>query len=84
MVSNHRDADGVRVRNLLGFYDLPWEAVRAVSFGRGAPWAFLELTDDNRVALLAVQAADKDYAVRVVRGLRALHAAAHAGRTAAE
>jgi Bacterial PH domain len=75
------DAHGVRVRNLLGFYDLPWEVVRAVTFGRGAPWVILELDDDDRVAVLAVQAADKEYAVRAARGLRALHAAAQARTT---
>jgi hypothetical protein len=75
------DARGVRVRNLLGFYDLPWEIVRAVRFNRGAPWVTLELADDDVVAVLAVQAADKEHALRAVRGLRALHAAAHeAGR----
>jgi hypothetical protein len=64
------------VRNLLGFYDLPWEVVRAVKFNRGAPWVTLELEDDDVVAVLAVQAADKEYALRAVRGLRALHEAA--------
>jgi uncharacterized protein YhhL (DUF1145 family) len=76
------DASGVRVRNLLGYYDLPWDAIRAITFHRGAPWAFLELTDDDRVAVLAVQAADKEHAVRAVRGLRALHAAAQTNAAA--
>jgi len=76
------DARGVRVQNLLGRYDLPWEVVRAVKFNRGASWVLLDLEDDDVVAVLAVQAADKEYALQAVRGLRALHAAAH-GRTPA-
>jgi hypothetical protein len=70
------DARGIRVRNLLGYYDLPWDLVRSVRFNRGAPWVTLELADDDIVAVLAVQAADKEHALRAVRGLRALHAAA--------
>ena len=69
------DARGIRVRNLVGSYDLPWNVVRAVRFDRGAPWASLELVDDDMVAVMAVQAADKEYAVSVVRELRALLAA---------
>jgi hypothetical protein len=69
------DEHGVRVRNIIGGYDLPWEVVRAVTFGRGAPWLTLELHDDERVAVMAVQMTDKEYAVNAARGLRALHAA---------
>jgi hypothetical protein len=69
------DERGIRVRNVLGGYDLPWEVVRSVQFTRGAPWASLELQDDDVVALMAVQAADKGYAVTTVRALRALLAA---------
>jgi hypothetical protein len=66
------DARGIRVRNLVGGYDLPWEVVRSVQFGRGAPWATLELQDDDLVSMMAVQAADKEYAVATVRALRTL------------
>lgn len=76
------DADGIRVRNMLGYYDLPWEIVRAVTFNRGSSWVTLDLVDDDVVAVLAVQAADKDYAVRAVRGLRALHEASRRRATA--
>jgi hypothetical protein len=69
------DARGIRVRNLVGGYDLPWEVVRSVQFGRGAPWASLELQDDDMVSVMAVQAADKEYAVATVRALRVLLAA---------
>lgn len=66
------DAQGIRIRNVLGGYELPWEVVRAVRFPRGAPWASLELRDDDVVAVMAVQAADRQRAVVAVRALRAL------------
>lgn len=68
------DGRGIRVRNVIGSYDLPWDLVRAVRFGRGAPWASLELVNDDVVAVMAIQAADKEYAVATVRQVRALHA----------
>jgi hypothetical protein len=70
------DAAGVRIRNVVGGYDLPWSVVRAVRFDRNSPWAMLELHDDETISVHALQAADKDYAVEGVRALRALHAAA--------
>ena len=70
------DADGIRIRNVLGGYDLPWAVVRAVRFDRHSPWASLELQDDESVPVHALQATDKEYAVSGVRALRALHAAA--------
>jgi hypothetical protein len=73
------DAHGIRIRNIVGGYDLPWNVVRAVVFHRGSPWASLELRDDDLVAIMAIQAADKLYAVEAVRGLRALLAAHQAG-----
>jgi hypothetical protein len=73
------DARGIRIRNLVGGYDLPWDVVRAIQFTRGAPWASLELRDDDLIPVMAIQAADKAYAVEALRGLRALHAAHQAG-----
>ena len=69
------DARGVRVRNVIGSYDLPWELVRAVRFDHGASWASLELFDDDQVPMIAVQAVDKERAVAGVRALRELHRA---------
>jgi hypothetical protein len=69
------DARGIRVRNVIGGYELPWEVVRSIQFGRGAPWATLELRDDDLVSVMAIQAADKQYAVATVRSLRLLLAA---------
>ncbi len=68
------DADGIEVRNLLGARWLPWELVLAVSFPDGTPWARLELPDDEYIAVMAIQAADRQHAVRALRELRALHA----------
>src|SRR4029078_8482177 len=74
------DGRGIRVRNLIGGYDLPGGGVRWGQFRRGAPRATLELQDDDLVSLMAVQAADKAYAVATVRALRALLAThTHAG-----
>jgi hypothetical protein len=70
------DADGIRIRNVVGGYELPWSVVRAVRFDRNSAWASLDLHDDETVPVHALQAADKDYAVGGVRALRALHAAA--------
>jgi PH (Pleckstrin Homology) domain-containing protein len=70
------DAAGIKIRNVVGGYDLPWSVVRAVRFDRNSPWASLELLNDESVPLHALQAADKDYAVEGVRTLRTLHKAA--------
>jgi hypothetical protein len=67
------DEKGIWVRNVFGTYDLPWGVVREVRFERGHPWVTLELADDDTLSVLAIQAADKEYAVEAVRGLRALH-----------
>jgi cytochrome c biogenesis protein CcdA len=72
------DADGVRVRNVVVRHELPWQAVRAVRFERKSAWASLLLENDDEISILAVQAVDKERAVRAVEGLRALHAAARA------
>jgi hypothetical protein len=66
------DVDGVRVRNILGRHEVPWSAIRAVRFDRNSAWASLLLTNDDELALLAVQAGDRMRAVAAVEGLRAL------------
>lgn len=76
------DARGVRVRNVLRSYELPWELVRSVRFDRRAVWASLELHDEELVPMLAIQIVDRERAVEGVRALRAL-LAAHQGSTAA-
>jgi Bacterial PH domain len=69
------DDAGIRVRNVFGGYELPWDVVRAVTFNRGSPWASLELYDDDLVPVMAIQATDKLHAVESVRALRAMLAA---------
>jgi hypothetical protein len=74
------DEHGVRVRNIVGGYELPWEVVRSIRFSRGASWATLELEDDDLVSVMALQSNDKEYALAAVRSLRTLleaHRAAH-------
>ncbi|GGK25057.1 membrane protein [Pilimelia terevasa] len=74
------DGAGIRVRNLVGGYTLSWSVVRAVRFRAGAPWASLELHDDDLVPMMAIQAVDKQYAVDGLRRLRTLHETATTAR----
>jgi len=67
------DADGVEVRNLMFGQKVPWSVIRSVSFPDGAPWARLELPQDEYVPIVAIQAIDGERAVVAMRELRALH-----------
>ena len=75
------DAAGIEVRNILVTRYVPWELVTGVAFPDGASWARLDLPDDEYLAVLAIQAVDGARAVEGIRRVRALHAAARAGRT---
>jgi hypothetical protein len=66
------DERGVWVRNVMGERYFPWALVTRVDLPPGAPWAQLELHDDDTVALLAVQSNDGDTAVEGVLALRKL------------
>jgi uncharacterized membrane protein len=66
------DERELRIRNVIGRHVIPWSAVRAVLFRDNTPWATLELVDDEQIALMAVQAADGERTVQVVRTLREL------------
>ena len=66
------DAERVRIRNIVGGYDLPWSVVRGLRFTTGNPWVSLELADDETVAVMAIQAVDKEYAIHAARTLRVL------------
>ena len=70
---------GVRVRNPFSSKEVPWQVVRAVRLDDGAPWASLELHDDETVQLLAVQSNDGEHAIDTVLALRALLAASRTG-----
>jgi hypothetical protein len=74
------DARSVRVRNVIGSYDLPWQVVSGVRFEHGQSFATLELLDDDVVTIVALQIVDREHALEGVRALRALHAAATAPR----
>lgn len=67
-------ADGVEVRNVLTTRTVPWDLILRVSFPDGAPWARLELPDDEYIAVMAIQASDGRHALQAIRGLRAVHA----------
>jgi hypothetical protein len=67
-------APGLAVRNLLGERLIPWSDVVDVSFPRGARWARVELPHDEYIALMAIQAADKDRAVEAMDAVRVLMA----------
>jgi hypothetical protein len=69
------DAQHIEVRNVIGSHTLPWGVVRGIVFERGNPWVSLDLEDDDTLAVMAVQATDKEHAVAAVRALRALHTA---------
>ena len=75
----HADLEGVRIRNVLGEKLVPWQVVRAVRMDDGAPWASLDLQDDDTLALFAVQSNDGERAVEAVLGMRALLAASREG-----
>lgn len=65
------DGERIQVRNGFREREFPWALVRAVRLDDGAPWATLELQDQETVALFAVQASDGARAARAVQELRA-------------
>ena len=68
--------EGIAIRNVIGGYNLPWSVVSDVKFGKGSPWATLELADGDIVAMMAIQATDKEHAVEAIRTVRAHFTAA--------
>jgi Bacterial PH domain len=65
-------AAGVAVRNLFGYKLIPWPDVVDVSFPRGARWARVDLPDDEYIAVMAIQAVDKERAVDAMERVRGL------------
>lgn len=63
---------GVAVRNLLTYRLVPWSEVRGITFHPGARWARLDLPDDEYVAVMAIQAVDKQRAVDAMDRVREL------------
>ena len=74
------DTQVIKIKNVIGGYQLPWQIVRAVRFDRGAAWVSLELEDDDLISVMAIQRVDREHAVTAVRALRALHAASRANQ----
>lgn len=70
------DSAGIDVRNVVTSHHFEWKDVLSVSFPDGAAWARLELPEDEYISIMAVQATDREYAVKSVRALRELHKAA--------
>lgn len=65
-------AAGLLVRNLFGYRLVPWSDVVGVSFPPGARWARIDLSDDEYIPLMAIQAVDKQRAVDAMDAVRAL------------
>jgi hypothetical protein len=66
------------MRSYVGNYrTVPWSAVVAVQFPSNARFARLVLPGDEILALYAVQRADGEHAVEVMRDLRQLFAQTH-------
>lgn len=75
------DARGVEVRNVWPLNKrFGWDEVLSVSFPDGASFARLELPEFEYQGMLAIQAVDREHAVRAVRALRRLHKRAWADR----
>lgn len=66
------DETGVWVRNGGGEHYFPWGVVEGIRMTLDSPWAELMLHDDQRVALMAIQAHDGAHAQQAVASLRAL------------
>jgi hypothetical protein len=73
------DDAGVHIRNHWGPYKtIPWDVIVGVEFPKGRHFARLVLPADETIAIYAVQRADRERSVAVMRELRELLARAHA------
>ena len=66
--------DGVQVRNIIGTRYYPWAVIYGLSFPKGSRMARLELPEFEYVPLWAIQAGDKERALKAVADFRALEA----------
>jgi hypothetical protein len=66
---------GLVVRNVLVTTRVDWPRVRRVRFGHGDAWAWLDLTDGDDLAVMAIQRSDGAYARAEASRLAALVAA---------
>lgn len=67
-------ASGVSVRNMFQEKRFSWNQVHGISFPHDAPWAHLELPDDEYLAVVAVQARDGARAVDALERYREVEA----------
>jgi Bacterial PH domain len=64
---------GLWVRNMLGDKFFPWGLIIRVAYPPNAPWAQLQLPDDEIHPVMAIQALDRGRAVRALEEVRRLH-----------
>ena len=64
---------GLWVRNVLGDKFFAWSMVIRVGYPPNAPWAQLQLPDDEIHPVMAIQSLDRGRAVRALEQVRALH-----------
>ncbi|GGK74380.1 PH domain-containing protein [Ornithinimicrobium pekingense] len=70
---------GLRVVNLVSTRELEWAQILRVGFSGGAPWAVLELTDTEELAVMAIQRSDGRRAQQEASRLAALIEHHHRG-----
>lgn len=63
---------GLEVRNLLAVRELTWPEIVAVTYGRDATFAHLDLADGTTQSVLAIQAADGRFGAREASRLATL------------
>lgn len=66
------DPDGLEVVNLFKRRRLVWGEVLAVRLRRGDPWAYLDLSDGETLAVMGIQASDGAAAPAAARDLARL------------
>ena len=64
--------DGLRVRNVGRWRQVPWSEVRGLRLDDAAPWLVVDLPDDETLPVLAVQAADGERARATFEAVRRL------------
>ncbi|MGQ0625529.1 MAG: PH domain-containing protein [Sporichthyaceae bacterium] len=66
------DADGLDVVNLFKRRRVGWGEVLAVRLRRGDPWAYLDLSDGETLAVMGIQASDGPRAPQAAREIAKL------------
>ncbi|MFT3861454.1 PH domain-containing protein [Micropruina sp.] len=65
------DADGLRFRNGVKTYAVPWSQIKAFRYRDGDPWPFVLVRSEvEQRALIGIQRSDRDYAEECVDELR--------------